>query len=145
VTVSFWLVRRVTHSEQTYLPYKECLHMLERKPTCVVMTYSKYRFQGEPDQCQRQGDSREYHVFLIRKHGNKNDKKKIRSEGITVSDGKRPDVSRPIRYVKMYSYAQCTMQERSMCCRDVPCLAHMEQGPGPLHPEHLPPPPYLPG
>jgi hypothetical protein len=26
-----------------------------------------------------------------------------------------------------------------MCCRDVPCLAHMEQGPDPLHPEHLPP------
>jgi hypothetical protein len=39
----------------------------------------------------------------------------------------------------MYSYAQCTMQERSVCCRDVPCLAHMEQGPGPLHPQHLPP------
>jgi hypothetical protein len=31
-----------------------------------------------------------------------------------------------------------------MCCRDVPCLAHMEQGPDPLHPEHLPLP-YLPG
>jgi hypothetical protein len=39
----------------------------------------------------------------------------------------------------MYSYAQCTMQERSVCCRDVPCLAHMELGSGPLHPEHLPP------
>ncbi len=38
-----------------------------------------------------------------------------------------------------HSYAQCTMQERSVCCRDVPCLAHMVQGPGPLHPEHLPP------
>ncbi len=31
------------------------------------------------------------------------------------------------------------MQERLVCCRDVPCLAHMEQGPGPLHLEHLPP------
>jgi hypothetical protein len=31
------------------------------------------------------------------------------------------------------------MQERVVCCRDVPCLAHMEQGPDPLHPEHLPP------
>ncbi len=39
----------------------------------------------------------------------------------------------------MYSHAQCTMQERSVCCRDVPFLAHMELGSGPLHPEHLPP------
>jgi hypothetical protein len=39
----------------------------------------------------------------------------------------------------MYSYAQCTVQERLVCSGDVPCLAHMEQGPGPLHPEHLPP------
>ncbi len=45
----------------------------------------------------------------------------------------------------MYSYVQCTMQGRSMCCRDVPCLAHIERGSSPLHPEHLPPPPYLPG
>ncbi len=44
---------------------------------------------------------------------------------------KRPDVSSPIRSVKIYSYAQCTMQKRSVCCRDVPCLAHMDQGPGP--------------
>ncbi len=44
----------------------------------------------------------------------------------------------------MYSYAQCTMQERLVCGRDVPCLAHMEQGSGPLHPGHLPTP-YLPG
>ena len=44
----------------------------------------------------------------------------------------------------MYSFAKCTMQERLVCCGDVPCLAHMEQGSGPLHPEHLPPP-YLPG
>jgi hypothetical protein len=28
------------------------------------------------------------------------------------------------------------MQDKSVCCKDVPCLAHMEQGPGPLHPEH---------
>ncbi len=39
----------------------------------------------------------------------------------------------------MYSCAQCAMQEKSVCCRDVPYLARMEQGPGPLHPEHLPP------
>ncbi len=47
----------------------------------------------------------------------------------------------------MYSYAQCTMQKRSVCCRDVPCLAQMEQGPGPstLSTYPPPPPPYLPG
>jgi hypothetical protein len=44
----------------------------------------------------------------------------------------------PIRSMKMYSYAQCTMQERLVCCGDVPCLAHMERGSGPLHSEHLP-------
>ncbi len=44
----------------------------------------------------------------------------------------------------MYSCAQCAMQEKSMRCRGVPCLAHMEQGPDPVHPEHLPLP-YLPG
>jgi hypothetical protein len=52
---------------------------------------------------------------------------------------KKSDVSGSIRSTKVYSHAQCAMQERSVCCRDVPCLAHMEQGPGPLHPEHLPP------
>jgi hypothetical protein len=57
----------------------------------------------------------------------------------TIDDRKRSGVSSPIRSVKMYSCAQCTMQEKSACCRDVPYLAHMEQGPGPLHPEHLPP------
>jgi hypothetical protein len=59
--------------------------------------------------------------------------------GVGVSDRERSDVSSPIRFIKMYSYAQCTMQERIVCCRDVPCLAQMEQGSGPLHPEHLPP------
>jgi hypothetical protein len=44
-----------------------------------------------------------------------------------------------IRSNKMYSCVQCAMQEKSVCCRDVPCLAHMEQGPDPLHPGHLPP------
>jgi hypothetical protein len=62
---------------------------------------------------------------------------------ITVSDGKRPGVSGPIRSVKMYRCVQCTMQKRSVCCRDVPCLAHTEQGPGPSSlsthpPSHLP-------
>jgi hypothetical protein len=58
---------------------------------------------------------------------------------LTVTDRGRSDVSGPIQSIKMYSYARCTMQERSVCCRDVPCLAHMELGSGPLHPEHLPP------
>ncbi len=52
---------------------------------------------------------------------------------------KKLGVRSTIRYTKMYSCAQCTMQKRSVCCRDVPCLAYMEQRPGPLHPEHLPP------
>jgi hypothetical protein len=39
----------------------------------------------------------------------------------------------------MYRYAQCTVQERLVCSGDVPCLAHMERGSGPLHPEHLRP------
>ncbi len=51
----------------------------------------------------------------------------------------RSSVSGSIRSIKMYSCAQCAMQEKSVCCRDVPCLAHMEQGPGPLHLKHLPP------
>jgi hypothetical protein len=51
---------------------------------------------------------------------------------------KKSGVGSSIRSTKMYSCAQCAMQEKSVCCRDVPCLAHMEQGPGPLHPEHLP-------
>jgi hypothetical protein len=62
---------------------------------------------------------------------------------ISVIDRKRPDVSGPIQSIKMYSYVQCTMQGRSVCCGDVPCLAHMELGSVPLHPEHLPPPPPL--
>jgi hypothetical protein len=41
----------------------------------------------------------------------------------------------------MYSDAQCTVQERLVCCGDVPCLAHKEQGSGPLRSEHLPPSP----
>jgi hypothetical protein len=63
---------------------------------------------------------------------------------LTWADGKRSGVSGPIRSVKIYSCAQCTMQKKSVCCRDVPCLAHMEQGPGPstLSTHH---PPYLPG
>jgi hypothetical protein len=62
----------------------------------------------------------------------------------SVSDRERPDVSGPIRSIKMYSYAPCTMQEGSVCCRDVPCLAHMELGSGPLHLSTYHPP-YLPG
>ncbi len=57
----------------------------------------------------------------------------------TVPDREGPGVSGSIRSIKMYNCAQCAMQEKSMCCRDVPCLAHLEHGPDPLHPEHLPP------
>ncbi len=62
---------------------------------------------------------------------------------VTVTDGKRPGVSGPIGSVKIYSYAQCTTQKRSVCCRDVPYLAHMEQGPGPSTLSTHPPPPSL--
>jgi hypothetical protein len=60
------------------------------------------------------------------------------SKLLIVTDRERPNVSGPIRSIKMYSYAQCTVQERLVCCGDVPCLAHMEQGSDPLHSEHLP-------
>jgi hypothetical protein len=62
---------------------------------------------------------------------------------VIVSDGKRSGVSGSIRSIKMYNCAQCTMQEKSVCCRNVPCLAHMEQGPGPPTLSTYPPP-YLP-
>ncbi len=51
----------------------------------------------------------------------------------SVTDRERPNVSGPVRSIKMYSYAQCTVQERLVYYGDVPCLAHMEQGSGPLH------------
>jgi hypothetical protein len=60
---------------------------------------------------------------------------------ITVSDSERPDVSGSIRSIRMYSCAQCTVQEGLVCSGDVPCVAQEEQGFGPLHPEHLPPSP----
>jgi hypothetical protein len=60
-------------------------------------------------------------------------------ENQVVSDSERPEISGPIRSIKMYSYAQCTVQERLVCSGDVPCLARVEQGSGPLHPEHIPP------
>jgi hypothetical protein len=60
---------------------------------------------------------------------------------VYVSDSERPDVSGSIQSIKMYSYAQCTVQERLVCSGDVPCVAQEEQGSGPLHPEHLPPSP----
>jgi hypothetical protein len=73
----------------------------------------------------------------------KDDKAVISVPGDTgigsVTDKGRSDVSSPIRSIKMYSYAQCTMQERSVCCRDVPCLAHLELGSGPLHTKHQTP------
>ncbi len=58
-----------------------------------------------------------------------------------VADRKRPDVSGPIRSIKMYGYAQCTMQQRTVCCRYVPLLGPHGAGTWPLHPEH--PPPFL--
>jgi hypothetical protein len=61
---------------------------------------------------------------------------------ITVPDHGRPSISGPIRSIKMYSWAQCTVQERFLCSGDVPCVAQEEQGFGPLHPEHLPPSPF---
>jgi hypothetical protein len=57
----------------------------------------------------------------------------------SVSDSERPDISGSIRSIKMYSYAQSTVQERLVCSGDVPCLPQEEQGSSPLHPEHLPP------
>jgi hypothetical protein len=57
---------------------------------------------------------------------------------------KKSGVSGSIRSTKMYSCAQCAMQEESVCCRDVPCLAHMEQGPGPSTLNTCPPH-YMPG
>ncbi len=44
----------------------------------------------------------------------------------------------------MYSCAQCAIQEESVCFRDVPGLAHMEQRPGPSTLNTYPLP-YLPG
>ncbi len=44
----------------------------------------------------------------------------------------------------MYSWAQCTGQERLVCSGDVPYVAQGEQGFGPLHPEHISSP-HLPG
>jgi hypothetical protein len=62
------------------------------------------------------------------------------SQTLTVPDSEESGVSGPIRSIKMYSFVQCAMQEKSVCYRDVPCLAHMEQGgPDPLHPGHPPP------
>ncbi len=55
----------------------------------------------------------------------------------------KSDVSGPVRYIKMCSCFQCAMQRKSVCWRAMICLAHMEQGPDPLHPGHPPPPLYL--
>ncbi len=63
---------------------------------------------------------------------------------VSVLDHGRPSISGSIRSIKMYSWAQCTMQERLVCSRDVPWVAQEEQGSGPFHPEHIPPP-HLPG
>jgi hypothetical protein len=56
----------------------------------------------------------------------------------------RPSISGPIRSIKMYSWAQCTMQERLVCSGDEPCVAQEEQGFGPSTLSTYPPP-HLPG
>ncbi len=58
---------------------------------------------------------------------------------IIVPDGEESGVSGPIQSIKMDSCVQCAMQGKSVCCRYVLCLAHVEQGPNPLHPGHPPP------
>ncbi len=57
-----------------------------------------------------------------------------------MSDREKSGVSGPIQFIKMQSCVQCAMQEKSVCCRDVPCLAHMEQGPDPSTQGICPPP-----
>jgi hypothetical protein len=47
-------------------------------------------------------------------------------------------VSGSIRSIKMCSCAQCAMQEKLVCCRDIPWLAPVEQEPDLLHPGHPP-------
>jgi hypothetical protein len=63
---------------------------------------------------------------------------------VTVSDRERPDVSGPIRSSKMYSNAHCTMQERLVCCGDVPYLAIWSRDLAPSTLSNYPSP-YLPG
>jgi hypothetical protein len=62
----------------------------------------------------------------------------------SVPNREESGVSSPIRSNKMYSCVQCARQEKSVCYRDVPCLAHMEQGPDPST-QGTRPLPYLPG
>jgi hypothetical protein len=59
---------------------------------------------------------------------------------IIVPDGEESDVSGPIQSIKMDSCVQCAMQGKSVCCRDVLCLAHLEQGPNPSTQGTHPPP-----
>jgi hypothetical protein len=44
----------------------------------------------------------------------------------------------------MCSCVQCAMQRKSVCWRAMACLAHLEQGPDPLHPGQPPSPPPVP-
>jgi hypothetical protein len=46
----------------------------------------------------------------------------------SVPDHGRPSISGPIQSIKMYSWAQCTVQKRLVCSEDVPCVAQEEQG-----------------
>ncbi len=61
----------------------------------------------------------------------------------SVLDRERSDVSGPIQSIKMYSCAQCTMQERLVRCGNVLCLAIWSRD---LAPSTLStyPSPYLP-
>jgi hypothetical protein len=49
----------------------------------------------------------------------------------SVLDHGRPSISSSIRSIKMYSWNQCTEQERLVCSGDVPCVTQEEQGFGP--------------
>jgi hypothetical protein len=60
-----------------------------------------------------------------------------------VLDHGRPSISGPIRSIKMYSWAQCTVQKRLLCSGDVPCVAQEEQGFGPSILSTYPLPIYL--
>ncbi len=62
---------------------------------------------------------------------------------IFVPDHGRPSISGPIRSIKMYSWAQCTVQKRLVCSGDIPCVAQEEQGFGPSTLSTYPLPIYL--
>jgi hypothetical protein len=60
-------------------------------------------------------------------------------EKVMCQTEEKSGVSGSIRSIKMCSCAQCAMQEKSVWCRAVPCLAHVEQEPDPST-QSTPPP-----